>query len=189
MTDIFPVRIWKIWGSSSREVFRRIRPTRVIYCSGFSSRWVGTSWGLDIFMVRNFMIRKWVLCRPTRFWKKNAGPGSSILIARAMRRYKGESITIPQKDKRISKARFPNLRYKSVPSFCRFFTQIHTIVYHRKGPTARKSLILRGSVRRGSNYLIFSSCSRMSASISPRFFSISFARASWQRVRTRLWPS
>ena len=61
MTDIFPVKIWKIWGSSSGENLRSTLPTRVIYCSGFSSRWVGVSPGVSIFMVRNFRIWKWVL--------------------------------------------------------------------------------------------------------------------------------
>ena len=67
MMDIWPVKIWKIWGSSSREVFRRILPTFVIYCSGFCSRWVGVSLGVSIFMVRNFRMLKWVLWMPTRF--------------------------------------------------------------------------------------------------------------------------
>ena len=40
-------------GSSSRLVLRRNFPTFVMYCSGFSSICVGTSFGVSIRMVRN----------------------------------------------------------------------------------------------------------------------------------------
>ena len=58
MTAISPTRIVHSWGSSSRLVLRRKRPTRVIYCSGSWSRWVGMSWGVSMRMVRNFRMLK-----------------------------------------------------------------------------------------------------------------------------------
>ena len=83
--EIFPVNTWYIWGNSSRLVLLIKRPTRVMYCSGFIKRCVGTSWGVHIFMLRNFRIIKYVISPffffPTRFCLKRTGPGSSILIA------------------------------------------------------------------------------------------------------------
>ena len=53
ITDMFPIKISQICGSSSRLWARRNLPTLVMYWSGFSSIWVGTSWGVAIFMLRN----------------------------------------------------------------------------------------------------------------------------------------
>ena len=78
ITLIFPRKISQIWGSSSRLVFRSTLPTFVIYCSGRSNWCVGTSWGVDIFILLNLCRLKNALPFPTRFCVKKTGPGSSI---------------------------------------------------------------------------------------------------------------
>lgn len=76
---------------------------RVMYCSGFSKRWVGVSFGVHVFIVRNLIIRKYVnspfrFLFPTRFCVKNIGPGLSINIASDKIIQTGINTIIPMND-------------------------------------------------------------------------------------------
>ena len=111
MTAISPTRIFHSWGSSSRLVLRRKCPMRVIYCSGSCSRWVGISCGVSMRIVRNLRIWKCRLPMPTRFCRKNTGPGESSLMATAKSSSSHERHRMPQADSKISSSRLIRFRY------------------------------------------------------------------------------
>ena len=99
---ICPMKILNICGNSSRLVFLKNLPTLVMYCSGFSSKCVGISCGVDVFIVRNFRILKIFLFLPTRFCVKKIGPGSVTNIAMDKISHSGISMTIPISESKMS---------------------------------------------------------------------------------------
>ena len=77
-----------------------------MYCSGFSSMWVGTSWGAVMSMVRNLSMVKCFLPIPTLFCRKKTGPGLSSLTARARPSRIGESTMVAMRLRVKPKALF-----------------------------------------------------------------------------------
>ena len=82
-----------------------------MYCSGFSSKCVGVSCGVDIFILLNLCSLKNVLFLPTLFCEKNTCPGSSITINNASIKNTGDKMIKPKKESTISIALFKNLLY------------------------------------------------------------------------------
>lgn len=111
MMLICPTKMFKICGISSRLVFLRTLPTLVMYWSGFPRRWVGTSCGVDVFIVLNFRMLKSFLCIPTFFCVKNTGPGLSITIARTSNTQIGRNTTIPMNESTMSMSRLKKCLY------------------------------------------------------------------------------
>ena len=115
-TDMSPKRTLRNWGSSSMEVLRMIRPTRV---TRGSSRILNTGPVFSFMdstserrssasgtMERNFHMRKHLPSFPTRSWAKKTGPeGSSTLMATATIRNSQLSSISTAALKAMSKAR------------------------------------------------------------------------------------
>ena len=103
---------------------------------------VGTSCGVSILMLLNFMSMKCFLWMPTLFCLKNAGPGSSILIISAI-----TSIGIPKK-------RIP--KNEQIISINLLKKCLYMLIYYTKYFIFTKHKTKPGSLlRAGSPILIF----------------------------------
>ena len=112
MILIFSTKISQICGNSSKLCARINLPTLVMYWSGLSNWCVGTSWGVDTFMLLNLCnLGIATLFFPNRFWVKSTGPGSSILIASAIAAYTGDRTSNPPNERPTSNALLAYLLY------------------------------------------------------------------------------
>lgn len=75
MKLIWPAKILKSWGSSSKEVLRRKDPHLVIIASlSFGAKSLGAIEGASIFMERNFSNVNFFSFLPKRICRYSAGP-------------------------------------------------------------------------------------------------------------------